>query len=107
MVECNFSCPQMKSSRMGSDVGQNNELVRFYTMATKRGTKLPVIAKMTPDITHIEEPSLAAKHSCCRNSTMRNASAAAAARSHATTADTRPSCSIQKRASRLSSARAV
>lgn len=61
MVECNFSCPQMKARMMGSDVGQNPELVRFYTMATKRGTKLPVIAKMTPNITHIEEPSLAAK----------------------------------------------
>ena len=61
MVECNFSCPQMKASRMGSDVGQNPELVRFYTMAVKRGTSLPVIAKMTPNITHIEEPSFAAK----------------------------------------------
>jgi len=61
MVECNFSCPQMKSSRMGSDVGQNSELVRFYTMAAKRGTTLPVLAKMTPNITHIEEPAFAAK----------------------------------------------
>jgi len=61
MVECNFSCPQMKSRMMGSDVGQSPELVRFYTMATKRGTKLPVIAKMTPNITHIEEPSLGAR----------------------------------------------
>ena len=61
MVECNFSCPHMKAERIGSDVGQNPELVRFYTMATKRGTSLPVIAKMTPNITHIEEPSFAAK----------------------------------------------
>lgn len=61
MVECNFSCPQMKNIRMGSDVGQNNELVRFYTMAVKRGTTLPVIAKMTPNITHIEDPAHAAK----------------------------------------------
>ena len=61
MVECNFSCPQMKARRMGSDVGQNPELVRIYTMAAKRGTRLPVMAKMTPNITHIEEPSFAAK----------------------------------------------
>ena len=30
-VELNFSCPQMKSKGMGSDVGQNAELVRKYT----------------------------------------------------------------------------
>jgi len=61
MVECNFSCPQMKSSGLGSDIGQNPELVRLYTMAVKNATKLPVIIKMTPNITHIEEPALAAK----------------------------------------------
>ena len=30
-VELNFSCPQMRLSGMGSDVGQNAELVTFYT----------------------------------------------------------------------------
>lgn len=59
MVECNFSCPQMTVEGMGSDVGQNNDLVRTYTMATKKGCSIPVIAKMTPNITHIAEPSLA------------------------------------------------
>jgi len=61
MVECNFSCPQMTIEGMGSDVGQNCDLVRAYTIATKQGCSIPVIAKMTPNITHIEEPSLAAK----------------------------------------------
>lgn len=61
MVECNFSCPQMKTEGLGSDIGQNNELVRIYTMIVKKATKLPVIAKMTPNVTHIEEASLAAK----------------------------------------------
>ena len=28
MIECNFSCPQMTSHAMGSDVGQNPELVK-------------------------------------------------------------------------------
>lgn len=27
MIECNFSCPQMTSHAMGSDVGQSPELV--------------------------------------------------------------------------------
>lgn len=61
MVECNFSCPQMKTEGLGSDIGQNNELVRIYTMVVKQATKLPVIAKMTPNVTHIEEPALAAR----------------------------------------------
>lgn len=61
MVECNFSCPQMTIEGMGSDVGQNCELVRRYTVATKRGCSIPVIAKMTPNITHIDEPALAAR----------------------------------------------
>src|SRR6056297_1515776 len=30
IIECNFSCPQMTSSAMGSDVGQNPELVKRY-----------------------------------------------------------------------------
>lgn len=60
MVECNFSCPQMKTEGLGSDIGQNNELVRIYTTVVKQATKLPVIAKMTPNVTHIEDPSLAA-----------------------------------------------
>jgi len=61
MIECNFSCPQMKSKGLGSDVGQNSELVRLYTMIVKKATKLPVIIKLTPNVTHIEEPAFAAK----------------------------------------------
>ncbi len=61
MIECNFSCPQMTVEGMGSDVGQNCDLVRAYTEATKRGAgEVPVLAKMTPNITHIEEPAYAA-----------------------------------------------
>ena len=50
IIECNFSCPQMTNEGMGSDVGQNPTLVRSYTAATCRGTHLPVIAKMTPNL---------------------------------------------------------
>ena len=59
-VELNFSCPQMKITGMGSDVGQNAELVVIYTLAVKRAVKIPVIPKMTPNITHIYHPALAA-----------------------------------------------
>ena len=58
-VELNFSCPQMKHKGMGSDVGQSPELVKIYTACVKQSVKIPVIPKMTPNITHIEEPAMA------------------------------------------------
>ena len=59
-VELNFSCPQMRLAGMGSDVGQNSELVTFYTSYVKRSVKIPVIAKMTPNITQINQPAMGA-----------------------------------------------
>ena len=58
-VELNFSCPQMKHKGMGSDVGQSPELVKTYTACVKSAVKIPVIPKMTPNITHITEPAAA------------------------------------------------
>ena len=58
-VELNFSCPQMKHEGMGSDVGQSPELVKTFTACVKRSVKIPVIPKMTPNITHIAEPAIA------------------------------------------------
>jgi dihydropyrimidine dehydrogenase (NAD+) subunit PreA len=60
IIECNFSCPHMSEHGMGSDVGENPELVERYTRLAKQGTKLPVLAKMTPNISHIEIPAAAA-----------------------------------------------
>lgn len=59
MLEMNLSCPQMTSHAMGSDTGQNPELCERYTAAVKRGTTLPVIAKMTPNITDMCVPAKA------------------------------------------------
>ena len=59
-IELNFSCPQMRLTGMGSDVGQNPELVTFYTAYVKRAVNIPVIPKMTPNITHITEPAMGA-----------------------------------------------
>ena len=58
-VELNFSCPQMKHKGMGSDVGQSPELVRAFTACVKQAVTIPVIPKMTPNITHIAEPASA------------------------------------------------
>ena len=57
-VELNFSCPQMKLAGLGSDIGQNPELVLFYTSYVKHSVKIPVIPKMTPNITHMAEVAM-------------------------------------------------
>ncbi|MBP5136552.1 MAG: NAD-dependent dihydropyrimidine dehydrogenase subunit PreA [Paludibacteraceae bacterium] len=59
-VELNFSCPQMHVKGLGSDTGQNPELVAAYTAAVRKAVTIPVIPKMTPNITHIVEPAAAA-----------------------------------------------
>ena len=60
LIEGNFSCPQMTSHEMGSDVGTNPELVKKYCEAVTSVTKIPFIAKMTPNITSMEVPARAA-----------------------------------------------
>lgn len=59
MIELNFSCPQMTSHAMGSDVGSNPELCRKYCAAVRRSTHLPFMAKMTPNITDMCDPAIA------------------------------------------------
>ena len=51
MIEMNLSCPQITTHAMGSDVGTNAELCKSFCAAVKRGSKLPMMAKMTPNIT--------------------------------------------------------
>ena len=58
-VELNFSCPQMRLTGLGSDIGQNPELILFYTSYVKEAVKIPVIPKMTPNIMSMTSPALA------------------------------------------------
>ena len=60
-LELNFSCPNMEDHGLGITIGQSEELVERYTRATKRGTELPVLAKLTPNITDMVPIALAAK----------------------------------------------
>ncbi len=60
IIECNFSCPHMAADGLGSDVGQNPEMVAAFTKATRKGTHLPILAKMTPNIGNMELPAVAA-----------------------------------------------
>ena len=61
VIECNFSCPNMESDRLGATIGQSEELVERFTRATKRGTTLPVLTKLTPNITDMVPIALAAR----------------------------------------------
>ena len=44
----------------GSDVGQDTELVACYTTYVKQNVHIPVIPKMTPNITNINHPAMGA-----------------------------------------------
>ena len=46
----------MKYKGTGSDVGQNPDLVERYTRIVRNSTPLPILAKMTPNITDMCVP---------------------------------------------------
>ena len=49
-IELNFSCPNMAEGGLGSDIGQVPELVERFTAAARRGAKIPILAKLTPNV---------------------------------------------------------
>jgi len=60
-VELNFGCPHGMSERgMGSAVGQVPEYIEMVTAWCKQYSSLPVIVKLTPNITDIRGPARAA-----------------------------------------------
>ena len=61
-VELNFGCPHGMSERgMGSAVGQVPEYIEMVARWCKAHTRMPVIVKLTPNITDIRKPARAAK----------------------------------------------
>ncbi len=59
--ELNLSCPHgLPERKMGSAMGVNPELVEEVTGWAVSVAKVPVWAKMTPNVTHIEDPTSAA-----------------------------------------------
>lgn len=59
--ELNFSCPHgMTERKMGSEMGEHPDLTEEVTGWVTEVAKIPVWAKMTPNITNIREPALAA-----------------------------------------------
>lgn len=63
-LEANLSCPNVHDARCargGALVSQSPERVLEYTQAIKAATALPVFIKLSPNITDIVEPALAAQ----------------------------------------------
>ena len=60
-VELNFGCPHGMSERgMGAAVGQVPEYIEMVARWCKQHTRMPVIVKLTPNITDIRYPARAA-----------------------------------------------
>ncbi len=61
-VELNFGCPHGMSERgMGAAVGQVPQYIQMVTEWCKHYSQLPVIVKLTPNISDIRQPARAAK----------------------------------------------
>ena len=59
--ELNFSCPHgLPERKMGAAMGENPEIVEEVVGWVMKAAKKPVWAKMTPNVTHINDPSRAA-----------------------------------------------
>jgi dihydropyrimidine dehydrogenase (NAD+) subunit PreA len=62
-IELNFGCPHGMSERgMGAAVGQVPEYVEMVVRWCKQYSRMPVITKLTPNITDVRKPARAAKH---------------------------------------------
>ncbi len=60
-VELNFGCPHGMSERgMGAAVGQVPEYIEMVARWCKQHTRMPVIVKLTPNITDVRYPARAA-----------------------------------------------
>jgi dihydropyrimidine dehydrogenase (NADP+)/dihydropyrimidine dehydrogenase (NAD+) subunit PreA len=64
--ELNFSCPHgLPERKMGSAMGENPEIVEEVSGWVNAVATVPVWAKMTPNVTHIEDPTRAAFRAGC------------------------------------------
>ena len=64
--ELNFSCPHgLPERRMGAAMGQDPEILTEVCSWVNEVATIPVWAKMTPNITHIEDPARASLEAGC------------------------------------------
>ena len=62
MLELNFSCPHMTVEGAGAKVGQADDLVEKFTTTVRRAVSIPIVAKLTPNVTDITTAAIAAKN---------------------------------------------
>lgn len=61
-IELNFGCPHGMSERnMGAAIGQVPDYVEMVTRWCRQNTRMPVIVKLTPNVTDILQPARAAR----------------------------------------------
>lgn len=60
MIEMNISCPHAMEG-YGASIGQNPDLTREFVSAVKDTVSVPVLAKLTPNVTNISEIAIAAE----------------------------------------------
>src|SRR5580692_4572490 len=58
--------PRSAERRLGSGIGEDSEVLSGVGRLVVEGGKVPVWSKMTPNITHIEDPSRAALLAGCQ-----------------------------------------
>ncbi|MEM7147689.1 MAG: NAD-dependent dihydropyrimidine dehydrogenase subunit PreA [Verrucomicrobiota bacterium] len=65
--ELNFSCPHgLPERRMGAAMGQDPDILEEVCGWVMDAAKIPVWAKMTPNVTRIEDPTAAALRAGCQ-----------------------------------------
>jgi len=65
--ELNFSCPHgLPERKMGAAMGQDPDILAEVCTWVNDAAKIPVWAKMTPNVTHIEDPARAALTAGCQ-----------------------------------------
>lgn len=60
-IELNLSCPNVKHGKRGCLIAQNEEATRAVVKSVRSVTTLPIIAKLTPNITDITKIAKAAE----------------------------------------------
>ena len=65
--ECNFSCPHgLPERRMGSAMGEDPAILEEVCGWVMSAARVPVWAKMTPNVTHVGDPTRAALRAGCQ-----------------------------------------
>lgn len=60
-VELSYSCPNMEEQDDETDIGQNPQAINKFTAMVTKSVKIPVLVKLTPNVTTMIDSALAVK----------------------------------------------